>query len=358
MRSLAELFALRSPPVIGLDLSASSVKMVELAPAGRGELCLQSYAIEPLPRDAVVDAGIANLDATTEAIRRCYKRMGSRLKHVAMAVPGAAVITRKIVCPAGLSDDEMEATVESEAIQYIPFALEEVNLDFQVLGPVSDNAELVEVLVAASRREKIEDRIAAAEGAGLIGLLMDVESHALQTAFELVRPRLPAQARDQNVAVVDIGSSMTQVTVIRGPEVVYAREQAFGGNQVNIEIQRLYGLSLEEAETAKKGGGLPGGYQAEVVEPFMQNAAIEIQRALQFFLSSSEYNRIEHIVLCGGCATIQGLESVVASRTRIATLVANPFAKMQVAATINLKRLMADAPALITACGLAMRSFD
>ncbi len=358
MRSLAELFTLKSPPLIGLDLSASSVKMVELTRVSRGELCLEAYAIEPLPRDVVADGGIVNLDAATEAIKRCYKRLGSRARHVAMAVPVAAVITKKIVCAAGLPEDELEETVQSEAIHYIPFALEEVSLDFQVLGPAPDSPELVEVLVAASRREKIEDRVAAAEGAGLIGLTMDVESYAMQAAFELVRPRLPAQARDQNVLVVDIGSSMTQVTVIRGTDAVFSREQAFGGNQINAEIQRLYGLSLEEAETAKKGGGLPSGYHTEVMEPFMQNAALEIQRALQFFFSASEYNRIDHIVLSGGCATIQGLETVVASRTRIATLVANPFAKMQIASKLQLKRLVADAPALMIACGLALRRFD
>jgi type IV pilus assembly protein PilM len=358
MRTLADLFKLKSPPLIGLDISASSVKMVELAPAGRGELCLQAYAIEPLPRDAVADGSIVNLEATTEAIRRCYKRLGSRVRNVAMAVPAAAVITKKIVCAADMPEAELEATVESEAVHYIPFALEEVNLDFQVLDRLPGSPDLVEVLVAASRKEKIEDRIAAAEGAGLTGLLMDVESFALQTAFELVRPRLPAQVRDQCVAVVDIGSAITQVSVIRGDSILFSREQAFGGNQINAEIQRLYGLSIEEAETAKRGGGLPQGYHAEVVEPFMQAAALEVQRALQFFFSASEYGRVDHIVLAGGCAALTELEAVVASRTRVATLVANPFAKMQISSRLQLKRLVSDAPALMIACGLAMRRFD
>jgi type IV pilus assembly protein PilM len=355
---LGRLFKLKSPPLIGLDISASSVKMVELVAAMRGEPCLQSYAIEPLPKDAVLDGNIANLDVTTEVIRRCYKRLGTRTRNVAMALPTAAVITKTINCAAGLNDEELQEAVEAEAIQYIPFALDEVNLDYQVLGPAAEGPEMVEVLLAASRKEKVEDRIAAAEGAGLIGLLMDVEAYAMQAAFSLIRPRLPAQARVQNVAIVDIGSNTTHISVIRGDESIYSREQAFGGNQLNQDIQRLYGLSLDEAESAKKSGGLPVSYFSEVVEPFMENAAVEIQRALQFFVSSTEYNRVEHIVLAGGCATLPGLETVVANQTRVATLVANPFAKMQISSKMQLKRLLADSPALMIACGLAMRRFD
>ena len=355
---LSELFKPQSPPLIGVDISASSVKMVELMAAGKAGYRIERYAIEALPRDAVVDGNIANLEATAEVVRRCWKRLGSRTKNVAMALPTAAVITKKVICPAGLREQELEAQVESEANQYIPFALEEVNLDFQVVGPSAQSAEEVEVLIAASRKEKVEDRVAVTEAAGLKALVMDIESYALQLAFVLVREKLPKAGLDQNVAIVDIGANVMHITMVRNEQSIYAREQAFGGNQLNQEIQRHYGLSAEEAESAKKGGSLPASYEDEVLRPFMDNAALEVQRAIQFFFTSTQFNTVDHVVLCGGCATLPGLDELVGSRTRVNTLIANPFASMQISPKLQLKKLIADAPALMVACGLAMRRFD
>lgn len=354
----ADLFRPRGPALIGLDISSSSVKMVELVDAGKAGRRVERYAIEALPKDAVVDGNIANLEAASEVVRRCWKKLGSRTKNVAMALPAAAVITKKVVCPAGLREDELEIQVEGEANQYIPFALDEVNLDFQVLGPAGSSPDEVEVLIAASRKEKVEDRMAVAEAAGLRAMVMDVESFSLQLAFDLIRTKLPKGARDQNVAIVDIGSNVMQVSVIRNDQQVYSREQAFGGKQLNLEIQRHYGLSAEEAESGKRNGSLPASYENEVLRPFMDNVALEIQRAIQFFFTSTQYNSIDHILLAGGCATLPGLEDVVSSRTRINTMVANPFASMAVSPRVPLKKLIADAPALLIACGLALRRFD
>jgi type IV pilus assembly protein PilM len=331
---------------------------VELADAGKGSHRVERYAIEPLPKDSVIDGNIANLEAVAETVRRAWKKLGTRTKHVAMALPTAAVITKKIICPAGLREDDLELQVESEANQYIPFALEEVNLDFQVIGPAPTSPDEVEVLIAASRKEKVEDRVAVAEAAGLKAVCMDVESYAMQTAFELIREQLPDGGRDQNVAVVDIGASVMNISVLRNDQAVYAREQAFGGNQLTQDIGRHYGLSPEEAESAKRAGGLPDSYDAEVLRPFMDNAAQEIQRALQFFFTSTQYGSVEHILLTGGTSTLTSFDDVVSSRTRITTTVANPFANMSISQRIQLKKLMADAPALMIACGLALRRFD
>jgi type IV pilus assembly protein PilM len=355
---LANLFKPKAPPLIGLDVSTSSVKMVELVDAGKAGPRIERYAIEALPKDAVVDGNIANLEATAEVVRKCHKRLGSRTRNVSMALPTAAVITKKIVCAAGMSEMELESEVEGEANQYIPFALDEVNLDFQVIGPSAGNHDEVDVLIAASRKEKVEDRMAVAEAAGLRGLVMDVESYAMQMAFELIRPKLPKQGRDQSIAVVDIGSTMMHITVLREGQSIYSREQAFGGSQLNQDIQRHYGLSIEEAEAAKKSGSLPASYENEVLRPFMENAALEVQRALQFFFTSTQYNSVDQIILGGGCATLPGLDDLVATRTRVPSIVANPFANMQISPKIQLKKLIADAPALMIACGLAMRRFD
>jgi type IV pilus assembly protein PilM len=347
----------KAPPLFGMDISSSSVKMVELVDGGSNPK-VDRYVIEALPKDAVADGNIANLEAVVDTVQRGWKKLGTRTKNVALALPTAAVITKKIIVPAGLREEELELQVEGEANQYIPFALEEVNLDFQVVGPAPSGDAEVEVLIAASRKEKVDDRIAVAEASGLKALIMDVESYAMQASFELIQRQFPDDGKDQNVALVDIGGNVTNITVLRNDQAVYTREQAFGGAQLTQDIMRQYGMSQEEAETAKRAGGLPDNYEAEVLRPFMENAALEIQRAMQFFFTSTQYNSVEHIVLTGGSAVIPGLEDMVQQRTQVSTIIANPFASMQVSSRVPLKKLVADAPSLMVACGLALRRFD
>ncbi|MEW6313118.1 MAG: pilus assembly protein PilM [Pseudomonadota bacterium] len=355
---LQELFQAKPPPLIGVDISSSSVKMVEVADAGKGAYRLERYVIEPLPKDSVVDGNIMNLEAVSESLQRGWKHMGTRIRNLAMALPASAVITKKIIVPAGLREEELEMQVETEANQYIPFALEEVNLDFQIVGPAPNSPEDVEVLIAASRKEKVEDRVAAAEAAGLKAVVMDVESFATQTAFSLIEQQLPGQGKDQTVAIVDVGTSMMNVNVLRNDQSVYMREQSFGGNQLTQEIQRHFNLSLEEAEAAKRNGGLPENYESDVLQPFVDNYALEVARALQFFFTSTQFNQVDHILLAGGCAALIGIEEAVANRTQVNTLIANPFVSMALSSKVRPRNLSLDAPSLLVACGLAMRRFD
>lgn len=356
--ALEKLFRPKVPALVGTDISSSSIKMVEVADGGKGVYRLERYAIEPLPKDSVVDGNINNLDAVSEALKRCHKRLGSNIKNVAMALPNAAVISKKILVPAGQSEEDLELQVETEANQYIPFALDEVNLDFQVLGPAPASPEDVEVLIAASRKEKIEDRIAAAEVAGLKAVVMDVDVFATQTAFELIANQLPEGGKDQNIVIVDVGATMMNVNVLRNGQSIYMREQPFGGNQLTQEIQNRFGLSPEEAEAAKRAGGLPENYESEVLQPFMDMLALEVARALQFFFTSTQFNQVNHIVLSGGCAAIPGIDVAVTKRTQVNTIIANPFAGMVPSSKIKPKSLTQDAPSLMVACGLAMRRFD
>lgn len=352
------MFSPKARQLAGLDISSSSVKLVELSGSEKEGFRVERYAIELLPRDAVVDGNIANLEAVGESIRRAVRRMGAGLKNVAVALPASAVITKKIILPAGLREQEMEVQVESEANQYIPFALDEVNLDFQVIGPLGDSADEVEVMIAASRKEKVEDRVAAAELAGLKAVVMDVDSFAAQAAFELIRRRLPGQGRDQIIALISIGASVTTVTVLRNGQQVYSREQSFGGNQLTQDIARQYGMSLEEAEAAKRSASLPKDYETDLLRPFLDSLALEVSRALQFFFTSTQYNQVDHIVLAGGCAVLPGLAELVGGRTQIPTSVANPFEGMSLSSQVRSKALQADAPGMLVACGLAMRRFD
>ena len=248
--------------------------------------------------------------------------------------------------------------MEAEANQYIPFALDEVNLDFQVLGPAPNNPDEVEILIAASRKEKVEDRVAIAEAAGLKPNVMDVESYATQEVFRLIAPSLPANGRDQNIALVDIGAHVTHFYVIRNNQFLFSRDQVFGGNQLTQDIQRAFNLSAEEAESAKRNQGLPENYDNDVLQPFMETLALEITRALQFFFTSTSHSQVDQIVLSGGCAVLPGLDELVAKRAGVATVLANPFANMEASDRIRPRQLAQDAPMLLIATGLALRSFE
>ncbi|MHB8848210.1 MAG: pilus assembly protein PilM [Burkholderiales bacterium] len=349
---------INSPPLVGVDISSTAIKLVELGEMGRERCSLERYAIEPLPKDAIVEGNIAKMDEVVEAMKRAWERMGSRSRHVALALPAAAVITKKIILPADLTEEEMEIQVEAEANQVIPFALDEVNLDFQVLNPVPNSVNDVEVLIVASRKEKVEDRVAVAEAAGLKVLVVDTEFNASQTAYEGMAHILPESGRGQIVALIDIGATTMHILVFVNNIMVYSREQSFGGNQLTLEIQRRYGLSSDEAEKAKRKGNLLDNYDLEVLHPFIETLALEISRALQLFFSSTSYIKVDHIVLAGGCTVLPGLDEAVANRTEASTLVANPFVGMTLSARVMAAKLAVDAPALMVACGLAMRRFD
>jgi len=356
--SAFSFFEAGSPPLIGVDISSSALKLVELSETGKGAYRLERYAVEPLAKDVVADGNIANLDQVADALRRAHKRLGSRNRNVALALPAAMVITKKIIVPTGQTEEELELQVETEANQYIPFALDEVNLDFQILGPAPNNADEVEVLIAASRKEKVEDRVAIAEAAGLKPRVMDVESYATEEAFQMIAPSLPANGRDQNIALVDIGAHVMHFYVLRNNQILFSRDQAFGGNQLTHEIQRAFNLSPEEAESAKKNAGLPENYDADVLQPFMETLALEITRALQFFFTSTSYSQVDQVVLTGGCALVPGLDELVAKRAGVNAIVGNPFANMSVSDLIRPRQLAADAPVLLIGCGLALRSFN
>lgn len=358
MRFDLSIFNPKARPLIGLDISSSAVKMVELVANGKDGYRVERYTIEVLPKDAVSDGNIANLEAVVDCVRRAWKRMATSTRNVAMALPASAVITKKVVMPTGLREDELEVQVESEANQYIPFSIDEVNLDYQVVGPAPSAPDELEVLIAASKKERVEDRVAVAEAAGLKAVVMDVESFAALSAYELIERQFPEGGNNQVVALVDAGSSVMKLTVLRNGQQVYAREQAFGGGQLTQDIARHYGMSYEEAEAAKRAGNLPEGYEAELLNPFMENLALEISRALQFFFTSTQFNQVDHLVLAGGCAVIPGIDEAVATRTQVNTIVANPFANMVLSDRVRAKSLLADSSALMVACGLALRRFD
>jgi type IV pilus assembly protein PilM len=343
--------------MLGLDISSTSVKLLELARAG-DRYRVESYAVEPLPPNAVVEKNISDVEGVGEAIGRVIARSRTSLKQAAVAVAGSAVITKVIEMDASLSDADMEAQIEVEADQYIPYPLDEVAIDFEVLGPSERNPEQVEVLLAACRRENVELRQAALDIGGVKAKIVDIEAYAMRRAFSLLQAQIGDEVGDQVVAIVDVGATMTTLSVLTGDRSVYTREQLFGGKQLTEEIQRRYGMSVEEAGRAKKLGGLPADYDQEVLEPFKESVLQQVTRSLQFFFSSSQYDDVDCIVLAGGTCSIDGLAEMIESKLGTRTLIANPFLNMSVSSRVDVDALSNDAPAMMIACGLAMRSFD
>lgn len=356
--AFASLFRRQAAPLLGLDVSSSSVKLVELSKNASGKLVLDRCAIEPLERGWITDGNVEKFDEVADAVRRLVRKSGTRTKNAALALPPSAVITKKIVLPAGLSEQELEFQVESEANQYIPFSLDEVSLDFCVMGPSGTSLDDVEVLIAASRKEKVQDRQGLAEAAGLKAVILDVDSFASRLATSRLIAQLPGEGRDAVVALFEVGAFTTSMQVLRNDEVLYDRDQAFGGAQLTQLIARQYGFSAEEAEAKKRSGDLPQEYASGVLKPFVASIAQEIARALQFFFTSTPHNRVDYVLLAGGSSSLPGLTGAVTRQTSFACTLVNPFEGMDLGASIREKKVRREAPSYLTSCGLAMRRFE
>jgi type IV pilus assembly protein PilM len=353
----ASIFARGPSPLIGIDISTSSVKLVELGQQKNGGYVLERCAVEQLEKGWVTDGNIEKFEEVADALRRVIAKSGTKTKNVAMALPASAVITKKIVLPGGLTEQELELQVEAEANQYIPFSLDEVSLDFCVLGPSATSAGDIEVLIAASRKEKVQDRQGLAEAAGLKPVVMDVESYASRLATGRLVDSMPNRGADLIVALFEIGAMTTSMQVMRNDEVLYERDQAFGGAQLSQLIVRQYGFSPEEAETKKRSGELPEDYATGVLQPFVDNLAQEIARAMQFFFTSTPHNKVDYVMLAGGSSALHGLTEAITAQTGFACMLLNPFEGMEISDNVREKKMRREAPSYLGACGLAMRRF-
>lgn len=339
-------------PVLGLDISTSSVKLVELRKAG-SSYRVTRFAVEGMPPNAVADKLIVDIEAVGEAVRRVWKRSGSRLKSAALAIGGAAVITKTLTIPAGLSARECEDQIGLAASNLIPFPMEEVAWDFELLGPVEDDPDMQEALLVATRLENVEHRQAVLEYAGLKAEVVDCESFALENVFTLLNG-----SDERRRALLDIGATTTTFSVFENGQLVYTREQPFGGSQLTTEIMNYYELSYEEAGRAKRNGGLPEDYEAKVLAPFLDNLAGETGRALQFYRAASNVEGlIEHVTLCGGCSVLPGAVEAVSQHLDLPVELADPLAVLQPTSRSRAGGIERDAQSIMVACGLALRSF-
>lgn len=351
------LFRKKKPPLVGIDISSSAVKLLELSRSG-DQYKVERYTVEPLSQNALAENAITDVEQVSRAVDRAVKRSGTKRRHAAVAVASSHVITKTITMPSGMREQELEQQIEMEADHYIPYPLEEVNLDFEVVGPSDVNPNEDDVIIAACRKEIVDDYIAVIEGPGLTPAVIDVDAFAMETAYSMITPHLPGGGVGSTVAVIDFGATTTHMNVMHNNRSVYTRDHAFGGKQLTEEIQRRYGLSYEEAGLAKKVGGLPDNYQTDILQPFMEAMCQETMRALQFFYSSTQFNSVDHILLAGGCAQIAGVDELVANRVGVPTATTNPFSDMTLTSRVKPQMLSSDAPSLMVACGLAARTFD
>jgi type IV pilus assembly protein PilM len=348
----------KARPLLGLDITTSSVKLIELSVSG-GQYRVESYAAEATPPNSINEKAIVDANAVGDAIKRAVKRSGARAKDAAVAISGDAAITKVIQMPRTLGANELEGQVEMQADQYIPFPMEEVSFDYEVIGPSDKDPDMLDVLLVATRSENVEQRIAACAAAGLTAKIVDVEAFALENACRLLTHQMPDGGLGRVIAVVDFGASSTTFSVLRDLKVIYTRDFAFGGQQLTEEVMRTYGLSMEEAGRAKKEGGLPGNYETEVLSPFIDDMCQQVSRSLQFFLASGAgREQPEQIVICGGCANIPGAAEMIQSRVGIEAQRGDPLGQMKISQKAKAQAVKKDATALLTACGLALRSFD
>jgi len=351
-----KLFRRKTDPLIGLDIGSTSVRLLQLSRHG-SVYRVDHFAIEPLSEGVVVNKTVQDVEAISSAISKAVKSSGTRSKFCAIAVSGSAVFTKTISLPANLAEADIESQVQIEANQYIPYPLDEVSLDFEVLGPSPRNADLMDILLAASKSENVENRQDAIDTAGLKAKVVDVEAFAIANAFELIRKR-DGLERSDAVGFFDIGYDSTTLLIIKGGQVIYTRDHPFGGHQLIEETQRRYGMGLEQVNVFEYGGEAPDGFEEDVLEPFQLNIVHQVTRALQFYASSNEYANIATIYLSGGVASIKGMAPMVQQELGMTTRIADPVEGLDIAQNVSATLLKRNSSNLMIAMGLALRGFD
>ena len=353
---LNKLWKKKTTMLVGIDIGSYAVKAVLLSQGNEGYI-LEDFAIEPMTRGAIVDREIQDIEAVGNVIAKIRQKISMKAKEAAAAVSGQTVISKIIYMDVALNEEELASQIEIEADSLIPYPLDEVSLDFETLDINESDPSKVNVLLSAARTESIEARVAALESGDFNAKVIDVESYAVSRSHDLCLSQLPEDAVNKTVAIVDIGATMTLLSVTKAGKHIYSRDQIFGGEQYTRSIVSYYNKSFEEAEDAKINHNLPDNYMFEVLAPFHTILMQQIRRAIQMFLTSSGANKVDYILVSGGTASIEGLEELLSEELGIHTVIANPFNDMEIAKKINKDDVSKIAPQLMVATGLALRSF-
>ncbi|WP_040572054.1 pilus assembly protein PilM [Shewanella benthica] len=354
---LSKLWKRQAPQMVGIDVGSHEIKAILLSKTADGYKIV-SHAAVPVKKGAVNDHEIRDYDAITESLRQVKRSLPKGTKFAAVAVSGSAVMTKVIYMDATLSEEEMEAQIDIEADNLIPYSLDEVSLDFETLSVNSTDPTKVDVLLSACRTENIDARVDVLDGINIETKVVDIEGYALGRSFELVAAQLPGEAKNKVVALVDIGANITTFAVVENGETSFIREQAFGGEQFTQSILSFYGMSYEQAEKAKIEGDLPRNYMFEVLSPFQTQLLQQIKRTLQIYCTSSGKDKVDHIVLCGGTSKLEGMANLLTNELGVHTIIADPFQGCLHAEDDVKNRLQPHISKYMVACGLALRSYS
>lgn len=354
---MLKFFNSKQYSILGIDITSSAVKVLEINANADG-LSVEGYGREDLPKDAVEGNVIKDVELVANCIRKVCEKTKLSTNKAALAVPDSSVISKVVQINDGLNDAEMEELIIMEADKYIPYPIDEINLDFEILGHSPKNTAMLDVLIVASRAENVSNRVEAVNKAGLEARIVDVESYAVERAAQLFSKELPAGGQDKIIAIIDIGTKFTHLFVLHGMKLIFSREEKFGGIQLIEAISDTYKISPEEAIIAKEQGKLAPDYEQLVLEPFKEMVLLQVKRTLQFFYSSSNHGFVDHIILAGGLAKQKGLAGLIQEQLGATTTVANPFNNMNLGKYVNPEIIMNDAPALMVACGLALRQIE
>ncbi|MCF2846951.1 pilus assembly protein PilM [Pseudoalteromonas sp. ACER1] len=354
---LSQLFKKPSSMMVGIDIGSHCIKAVLLQETDTG-LRLEALAIEPMPKGAMSERSIQDIEAIGNVIAKLKRKIPKSVQRAAVAVSGQTVITKVIFMDVSLTDAELESQIAIEADSLIPYPLDEVNIDFEKLAINEADPSKVNVLLSAARTESVQARVGALETANLKAAVVDVESYALSRAMDVYYQQLPSDAYNKCVAVVDIGAVLMLVSVVQEGETIYTRDQVFGGDQYTNSIVAYYNKSFDEAEIGKTTGDLPPNYTFEVLAPFQTSLLQQVRRAVQMFLTTSGKEQVDYIVLTGGTAMIDGLDRLLIEELGIHTVVAEPFANIEISAKVDRNMLQRHRTQFAIATGLALRSFS
>jgi type IV pilus assembly protein PilM len=346
----------KSKAVVGLDIGSSAVKAVELKPAGKG-FRVVALASEPVPPDSIVDGAIIDGAAVADAIRRLFANKAFKTKEVAASLSGNAVIVKKISLPV-MTEAELSESIYWEAEQYIPFDIQDVNIDYQILDPGTgpDSKGTMDVLLVAAKKEKIADYTGVIAQAGRVPVVVDVDAFALQNAYEINYGLDDPQAV---TVLLNAGASAININILSGDQSVFTRDISVGGNAYTEAVQKELNLPFESAEQLKKGEPVDG-HTFEEARPILQamteNVLLEIQKTFDFFKASATSDRIDRVLLSGGASRVDGFQKALEDRFATVIEPFNPFQKVAFdPGKLGIANAEAVLPATAVAVGLALR---
>jgi type IV pilus assembly protein PilM len=355
------VFSLLKPKqqsLLGIDVSSSSIKIIQLSTEGDGRYCVEGYGMRTLPEKAVEGALLKDINVVADTIRTVTAMFHLTSKQAAISVPDSLAISKVIQISEGLTENDIEELVVIEADKYIPYPIDEINIDFSVIGPSAKSSALEDVLIVASRAEIVNSRVEALRLAGIETKIVDVDSYVVERVAQLFKSSLPAGIENKVVAIIDIGGKYSHLYVLQNMKVIYSRDEEFGGNQLVDSIVGHYNMSSSEAVEALNQQTLPEEFTTQILQPFYETLYIQVKRALQFFFSTSRYSAVDHIVLVGGIAKQAGIAQLLEENLHISTSIGNPLASMSFAPTVDKESVLRESPTLMVACGLALRHIE